>query len=102
LRLLNGTTEMTRRARAVNSLRGGATANAIAAPTRLTHTTNGRARLEWDAATYPGAMVRDPVSGEILAFLTGGSGEIAVARDVDVVFSTGVTSVRQRVSIVPR
>jgi len=101
LRLLNGASELTRRSATTTRL-GGATTNAIAAPTRLTQTASGRARLEWDAKTYPGAMVRDPATGQILAFLSGGSGEIAVGRDVDVVFSTGVTSVKQRVSIVSR
>jgi hypothetical protein len=102
LRLLNGTRELTRRSRTVGSISGGATTNAIAAPTRLTQVGSNRARLEWDAKTYPGVMVRDPASGQILAFLSGGSGEIAVAQDVDVVFSTGVTSVKQRVVMVPR
>ena len=45
---------------------------------------------------------RDPATGQILAFMSGGSGEIAFTRDVDVVFSTGVSSVKQRVVISPR
>jgi hypothetical protein len=102
LRLLNGTRELMRRSRTVGSIGGGATSNAIAPPTRLTQVGSSRARLEWDAKAYPGAMVRDPATGQVLAFLSGGSGEIAVAQDVDVVFSTGVTSVKQRVVMVPR
>jgi hypothetical protein len=101
LRLMNGSRELTRRSRPIGSTAGGATMNAVQAPTRLVQV-GQRARLEWDAKAYPGAMVRDPATGQILAFLTGGSGEIAVAQDVDVVFSTGVTSVKERVSLVRR
>ena len=101
LRLLNGSRELTRRSRPIGSTTGGATMNAVQAPTRLVQV-GQRARLEWDAKAYPGAMVRDPATGQILAFLTGGSGEVAVAQDVDVVFSTGVSSVKQRVQVTPR
>jgi hypothetical protein len=101
VRMLDGMREVARRSRAIGTA-GGATTNAVPAATRLTQVGAGRARLEWDARVYPGAMVRDPATGQVLAFLSGGSGEIAVARDVDVVFSTGVTSVKQRVVIVPR
>jgi hypothetical protein len=102
LRLLNGSRELTRRSRPMGSTSGGATMSAVTAPTRLVQVAPRRSRLEWDAKTYPGAMVRDPATGQILAFLTGGSGEINVAGDVDVVFSTGVSSVKERVRIVPR
>jgi hypothetical protein len=99
LRLMNGSRELTRRSRPMGSTTGGATMNAVQAPTRLVQV-GQRARLEWDAKAYPGAMVRDPATGQILAFLTGGSGEIAVAQDVDVVFSTGVSSTKQRIQII--
>ena len=100
LRLMNGSRELLRRSRALGTTSGGANTTRVAPPTRLQQLSATRARLEWDAATYPGAMVRDPATGQVLAFMTGGSGEIAVARDVDVVFSTGVGSVKQRVQIV--
>jgi hypothetical protein len=98
LRMLRGTQELTRRSRIAPLAAGGATGNAVT-PGRLTRATNGRSRLEWDVRAYAGAMVRDPSTGEVLAFLRGGAGEIAVARDVDVLFSNGVTSVKQRLQI---
>ncbi len=57
-----------------------------------------QAGLTWDAATYPVAMVRDAVTGEILSFARGGSAAIWTAsRRFDVTFSDGVRSVVQRV-----
>jgi hypothetical protein len=102
LRIMNGARELARRTRAQPPAAGGATTNAVAAPTRLTSMGVSRSRLEWDAKTYPGAMVRDPATGQVLAFLSGGTGDINVAREVDVLFSTGVGSVKQRVTITPK
>ena len=102
LRLLEGTRELAKRSRIVSPTGRGANLSVVAAPTRLTQVNGSRSRLEWDATAYPGAMVRDPATGQVLAFLSGGSGEIGVARDVDVVLSTGVSSVRQRVVIIPK
>jgi hypothetical protein len=44
-------------------------------------------------------MVRDATTGQVLAFLSSGSREVAISRDVDVVFSNGVTSTKQRVPL---
>ena len=100
LRLLSGTRELARRSRAI--IAAGAATTSQVPTSRLVQLNANRSRLEWDAKTYPGAMVRDPVTGEVLAFLSGGSAELGLAREVDVVFSTGVTSVKQRLHLVPR
>jgi hypothetical protein len=98
LRITNGSRELARRSRPT-PVAAGANTNTVGAPTRLTATGISRSRLEWDARTYPGAMVRDPITGQVLAFLSGGVGELGISRDVDVLFSNGVGSVRQRITV---
>jgi hypothetical protein len=98
LRLSSGSRELAIR-RATPASRSRATVNAAPIESQLAAMSGSRARLTWDAATYPGAMVRDPATGQVLAFLRGGSGEISANRDVDVLFSNGVTSVKERVRI---
>ena len=57
----------------------------------------GHAHLSWDARAHPGAMVRDPRTGEVLAFLRGGAGVVRTdATELEVVLSDGV-STRRRV-----
>src|SRR5690606_35548297 len=52
----------------------------------------------WDAATYPVAMVRDALTGEILSFARGGSAAIwSSSRRFEVTFSEGVRSIVQQV-----
>lgn len=59
--------------------------------------------LEWDAGRYPMALVRDPVTGQVLSFARGGRLELAMpGRDLDVTLSDGVTSVRRRMAVTPR
>lgn len=97
LRLRDGQTVMTRRSRTTLT---NAPATGALASVRLRSLSTARSRLEWDASTYPVAMVRDPASGEVLGFLRGGSGDLGSRHaSVDVLFSNGVSSVRQRVQI---
>jgi hypothetical protein len=57
-----------------------------------------QARLAWDGATYPVAMVRDPATGQVLSFARGGSATIWTgAARFDVTFSDGVRSVTRSV-----
>jgi hypothetical protein len=72
------------------------------ASVRLSRAAGPRSRLEWDAGTYPMALVRDPATGQVLSFARGGQGDIALpGRDLDVTFSDGVRSVRRLVGINP-
>jgi hypothetical protein len=75
-------------------------APAALAPVRARPSGGPRSRLEWDAARYPVALVRDPATGQVLAFARGGQVDVTVpGRDLDVVFSDGVRSVRRLVPI---
>ncbi len=57
-----------------------------------------QARLTWDAATYPMALVRDAATGEILSFARGGAATLwTKSRRFDVTFSDGVRSVVRQV-----
>lgn len=57
-----------------------------------------QATMRWDGTTYPMAMIRDAVTGEILSFARGGAATIWTrSRQFDVTFSDGVRSTVQRV-----
>jgi hypothetical protein len=59
---------------------------------------DGSTDLVWDDGAYPMAQVRDPLTGEVLAFARGGF--VALPRPLDeleVVLSDGVQAVRRRV-----
>jgi hypothetical protein len=57
-----------------------------------------QADLRWDGSTYPMALVRDAVTGEILSFARGGAAMIwARGGTFDVTFSDGVRSVQKRI-----
>jgi len=48
------------------------------------------------------ALVRDPATGQILSFARGGKLDITFqGRELDVTFSDGVSSVRQRIPVTP-
>jgi hypothetical protein len=97
LRLLDGAQAVARRSRAAL---GAANNTQALASVRMRTLAGGRPRLEWDSQSFPMAMVKDPVTGEVLSFVRGGAGDVATQRpEVDVYFSNGVTSVRQRVRI---
>lgn len=56
----------------------------------------GQAHVSWDAMMHPRAMIRDPRTGEVLAFAEGGSVDVGTdAGTLDVTFSDGVHSVRK-------
>jgi len=77
-------------------------AQAAASPARLSQTTGSTVRLDWDAAAYSMALVRDPATGQVLAIARGGRTDIATRnRDLDVTFSDGVRSMRQLVKVAP-
>ena len=101
LRLLANNRESIRR-----NILPSAAAGSVAAPTTslsLTSSVGQRSKLQWDAAIYPMAMVRDPATGQILAFARGGQVDIRVpGQSLDVIFSNGVTSVRRLVPITPK
>jgi hypothetical protein len=60
----------------------------------------GRVALNWDAAANPMVMVRDPESGQVLAFVRGGDAEVFTSKaEVDLVLSNGVNSRVKRVRV---
>ena len=59
----------------------------------------GRARLRWNSAAYPMAMVRDATSGLIMGYVrNSGDALLTGSRPLDVVFSDGVRSVTKRIT----
>ena len=57
-------------------------------------------RVRWNAAAYPLAVVRDPATGAILSFARGGTAMVqSGANELEVIFSDGVASTRQRVAV---
>ncbi|HEU4995609.1 MAG TPA: hypothetical protein VFT29_12355 [Gemmatimonadaceae bacterium] len=55
------------------------------------------ARVQWDAAKFPVVMVRDVVSGQVIAFARGGDASIVTSdtgRDLELVYSNRVQSAR--------
>jgi hypothetical protein len=82
------------------AVRRGVQTRAEAMAVRTTRVAPGRVALEWDAVAQPMAMVRDPVSGQVLAFARGGRAEVVTDRDdLEVQLSTGVTSRPVRVGV---
>jgi hypothetical protein len=76
----------------------GATAGAL----RTARVRPGVVSVDWDSTGHPMALVRDPASGQILAFARGGHAEIVTGRDdLEVQLSNGVIgeSVRARVPV---
>jgi hypothetical protein len=56
----------------------------------------GQTHLSWDHAVHPKVMVRDPRTGEVIAFLEGGSAMVETdARELEFTFSDGVRSERR-------
>lgn len=79
---------------------GADAAMAAITSVHLHPTTVSHSSLEWDAAAYPMALIRDPTTGQVLSFARGGRIDIAVpSRELDITFSNGVGSVRRRVSM---
>ena len=97
----NGTAELASAA-AMRAGRGGRVAmlqQQVAADGDASVVGPGSVRLKWNAAAYPMALVRDAATGEILSFARRGDATITVAgRELDVTFSDGVRSHRQRMT----
>ena len=71
------------------------------ASVRLSRINGLMSRLEWDAAVYPMALVRDRATGQVLSFAQGGRADIATSGlGLDITFSDGVGSVRRLVGII--
>lgn len=62
----------------------------------------GGAGVSWQAARHPLAVVRDPRTGDILAFARGGRVQVGTdAPELEVLFSDGVRTTAQRVPVRP-
>ncbi len=61
----------------------------------------GKTHLGWDHQMHPKVMVRDPRTGEIIAFLEGGSAYLETdARELECTFSDGVRSERRTLRVI--
>jgi hypothetical protein len=75
---------------------------AAAAPTVRAAVTGAQAKIAWDAARYPAALIRDAATGQVLSIARGGLVAVDTrARALDVILSDGVGSVTSRVEIAP-
>ena len=93
----NGRVSLQRRAAPTTPV--GITA-ATATPRRLSNLTPARSRLQWDAKSYPMALVRDAATGQIISFARGGQIDFtSLKQDIEVTYSDGVQSVRSTVRI---
>ncbi|MBV9772936.1 MAG: hypothetical protein JO040_03260 [Gemmatimonadetes bacterium] len=83
------------------ALAPGARGNVIPAPAlSMAPAGNGRISMRWNRSTYPGVMVRDPRTGEVLSFVNGGDATVNTsAPEVEVVFSDGVRSTAKRMRV---
>lgn len=62
---------------------------------QVDRTTDGRARVTWNASAYPMAMVRDASTGALMGFVRrSGDAVVTGGRAVNVVYSDGVRTVR--------
>ncbi len=88
----------TRRRDAIQS--AALAARALGDDARLARGSASRARVTWNDARVAGALVRDAATGRVLSILRASGGEVAMPRgDVEVVFSDGVRSRVQRLSV---
>lgn len=61
---------------------------------------SGRVSLQWNRSTYPGVMVRDARTGEVLTFARGGAAAFRTgASEVELVLSDGVRSTSRRMPV---
>jgi hypothetical protein len=98
------------RGRTIASLRltaRGRTATNVAATSAdadpgivATRPSSGRVRLRWDATRHPVLMVRNPATGNVIAFARGGDATIAASQDeIEVNASNRVRSARRTVRV---
>jgi len=65
-----------------------------------TRMAKGRSHLSWDPVVHPKVMVRDPRSGEVIAFAEGGYLDLPTdAPELEVTFSDGVRSQRRMLRV---
>jgi hypothetical protein len=70
---------------------------------RTARSGTGRVSVRWDASAHPMVMVRDPSTGQVLSFASGGLAEIATDRtDLEVQLSNGVVGRSVRVAVPAR
>ncbi|HUR94078.1 MAG TPA: hypothetical protein VMY76_05815 [Gemmatimonadales bacterium] len=84
---------------AVRAAAASADPSAVAAEVRSWRVPSGVA-VSWDAAAHPMVMVRDPATGQVLSFASGGHAEIATDRDdLDVQLSNRLVGRSVRVKV---
>jgi len=55
--------------------------------------------VEWDARHYPRVLVRNPVTGQILSFLSGTGSSVAWSGgEIEILLSDGVRTRTERLS----
>jgi hypothetical protein len=88
--------------RAPVSLRAAAASGAVL-DLRAVRAGPGRVSIQWNASAHPMVMVRDPGTGQVLSFASGGSAEIATEQsDLEVQLSNGVAGRSVRVAVPAR
>jgi hypothetical protein len=89
----NGRIALQRSAAVAAGAQGGAS---TAPPDARLSRVGGRSRLEWDAKTYPVAMIRDAATGQILSFARSGAADVmTTGANVEVIFSDGTKTTRR-------
>lgn len=74
----------------------GGTPVAPQVASQVDRTTDGRARVTWNSAAYPMAMVRDAATGALMGFVRrSGDAVVTSGRAIDVIFSDGVRTVQR-------
>lgn len=89
-------------ARRTSATRPGEIREALAAGTAVSATRSaaGRVRLSWAGERFPALMIRDPQTGEVLAFARDGELTLPTDRDrLEVTVSDGVRSARGLVDV---
>jgi hypothetical protein len=83
------------------TVRNVAAADDVADPAVRADRLDGRTtRVRWDAARFPMALVRDPMTGDILSFASGGEVTVETERDeMEVHFSNRVRSTSRRLLV---
>ena len=83
------------------TVRHSARSTAITDPAATVDRLGGVAvRVRWDSTRFPMALVRDPVSGDVLSFARGGDVTVETNRgEIEISYSNQIHSSRRRVSI---
>ncbi len=79
------------------AVRGTQQAAEVRDPRGTVTSSAGRARVSWNSADYPMAMVRDAATGQVMGFVRRSGDAVATdGRAIEVVYSDGVRSVVRR------